>query len=38
MWVTFTIRSRYNLCIRAIDESMVDEEALFGHPRGFYPY
>jgi hypothetical protein len=38
MWVTFTLRSRYNLNIRALDESMVDEESLFGHPRGFYPY
>jgi len=26
-----------NLSIRAIDESMVDEAALFGHNRGFFP-
>jgi hypothetical protein len=38
MWVTFTLRSRYNLNIRSLDESMTDEIAMFGHPRGFYPY
>lgn len=38
MWVTFTVRSNYNLNIRNIDDSIPDEEALTGHPRGFYPY
>lgn len=38
MWVTLTIRSTKNLNIRAIDDSVVDETALTGHPRGFYPY
>jgi hypothetical protein len=38
MWVTITIRSRYNLNIRSLDESQVDEKALTGHSRGFFPY
>ena len=38
MWVTFTLVSSINLNIRAIDDSNVDEIALTGHPRGFYPY
>lgn len=38
MWVTFTVRSTMNLNIRALDNSIPDEEALIGHPRGFYPY
>lgn len=36
-WITFTVRSTYNLNIRSLDRSMVDEEALFGHPRTFFP-
>ena len=38
MWVTITVRSTYNLNVRALDESIPDETALTGHPRGFYPY
>jgi len=38
MWVTVTVRSTKNLNVRSIDESIVDETALTGHPRGFYPY
>lgn len=38
MYVTLTVRSTYNLNIRAIDDSNSDELAMFGHPRGFYPY
>ena len=38
MWVTITVRSTKNLNIRGIDDSNVDETALTGHPRGFYPY
>ena len=38
MWVTLTVRSTYNLNVRALDESIPDETALTGHPRGFYPY
>lgn len=37
-WVTFTVRSSKNLNIRTLDSSNVDEAALFGHSRGFYPY
>lgn len=38
MWVTFTVRSTNNLCVRAVDESQVDEWAIFGNYRSFYPY
>lgn len=38
MWVTLTVRSTKNLNIRGIDDSVVDESALTGHGRGFYPY
>lgn len=38
MWVTVTVRSTKNLNIRGIDDSIVDETALTGHPRGFFPY
>lgn len=38
MWVTLTVRSTKNLNIRSVDDSIVDETALTGHPRGFYPY
>lgn len=37
MYITLIVRSSMNLSIRAKDESMVDEAALFGHTRGFYP-
>ena len=36
-WVTFTVRSTKNLCIRGVDDSHSDEKALIGHGRGFYP-
>lgn len=38
MWVTFTLKSSRNLNIRAVDESNVDETAIMGHPRSFFPY
>lgn len=38
MWVTFRVRSQYNLNIRTLDSNEVSEVALMGHPRGFYPY
>ena len=38
MLVTFTVRSTFNLNVRALDKSNVDEMGLTGHPRGFYPY
>ena len=37
MWVTFKCLSNYNLGLRSIDNSFVDEVALMGSPRGFYP-
>ena len=37
-WVTFRVRSSYNLNIRTIDNSDVTETAMCGHPRGYYPY
>jgi hypothetical protein len=38
MWVTFKLRSSNNLNIRTLDGSYVDEAAMQGHPRGYYPY
>ena len=38
MWVTFRIRSSYNLNIRTLDSSNVDEKQMTGHARGYYPY
>lgn len=37
-WVTFVIRSSKNLNIRTLDTSQVDEAALVGHERAFFPY
>ena len=37
-WVTFRVRSSYNLNIRTVDGSDVAEAAMSGHPRGYYPY
>lgn len=36
-WFTYKCLSSNNLGLRAIDRSNVDEEALLGNPRGFYP-
>lgn len=38
MWVTFTVRSNKNLNVRSLDSSVVEEAAMMGHPRGFYPH
>ena len=38
MWVTFKVRSSNNLNIRTLDALNVDETAMCGHPRGYYPY
>ena len=38
MYITLIVRSTNNLNIRSIDDSNVDEAALFGHNRGFYPH
>ena len=37
MWITFKSLSSYNLGLRSFDRSYVDEQALLGNPRGFYP-
>lgn len=37
-WVTFQLRSSFNLNIRAIDDSDISEVARIGHGKGFYPY
>lgn len=37
-WVTFSLISSINLNIRTLDDSIPDETALTGHPRGFFPY
>ena len=37
-WVTFMFKSTYNLNIRTLDGSNVDETLITGHSRGFYPY
>lgn len=38
MWITFPVRSSNNLNIRTLDGSNVDETAMTGHRRGYYPY
>ncbi len=38
LYMTMFVRSTFNLNVRSIDESNVDEMGLVGHPRGFYPY
>ncbi len=37
-WITFVIRSTFNLNIRSIDRSNVDEVAKTRNLRGFFPY
>ena len=37
MWLTFTLRSSYNLNIRTIDKSNIDEYIMCGNYRSFYP-
>ena len=37
LWVTFQLRSSYNLNIRTIDKSNVDEYLMCGNYRSFYP-
>ena len=38
LWVTFKLRSSYNLNIRTIDKSNVDEVLMCGNYRSFYPH
>ena len=37
-WVTFRVRSSFNLNIRTVDDSDVTETAMVGHPKAYYPY
>ena len=37
LWLTFSLRSSYNLNIRTIDKSHVDEHLMCGNYRSFYP-
>ena len=37
LWVTFQLRSSYNLNVRTIDKSNVDEYLMCGNYRSFYP-
>lgn len=37
IWLTMIVRSSINLCIRAIDDTNVNESTLFGHGRTFFP-
>lgn len=36
-WITFKVRTSYNLSIRSLDTSYPEEEGLTGLKRGFYP-
>ena len=36
-WITIKVRSSYNLSIRSLDESHIQEQGIMGNPRGFYP-
>lgn len=38
LWLTFQVRSGYNLNIRTIDKSQIDENLMCGNYRSFYPY
>ena len=38
LWLTFCVRSSYNLNIRTIDKSHVDEYVMCGNYRSFYPH
>ena len=37
-WVTFRVRSSFNLNIRTVDGSDIAETAMVGHPKAYYPY
>ena len=37
-WVTFKVRSSFNLNIRTVDGSDIAETAMVGHPKAYYPY
>ena len=37
LWLTFNVRSSYNLNIRTVDKSHIDESIMSGNYRSFYP-
>lgn len=37
MWITFKLRSSYNLNVLTIDESNIEEKIMSGHARAHYP-
>lgn len=37
MWLTFTVRSSRNLNVLTIDDSIIGEKVMCGHPRAHYP-
>lgn len=36
-WITIKLKSSYNLSIRSLDESHIQEQGIMGRARGFYP-
>lgn len=36
-WITIKVKSSYNLSIRSLDESHIQEKGIMGRARGFYP-
>ena len=38
LWLTFNLRSSYNLNIRTVDKSHIDEYLMCGNHRSFYPH
>ena len=36
-WITIKVKSSYNLSIRSLDESHLQEQGIMGRARGFYP-
>lgn len=36
-WITIKVKSSYNLSIRSLDESHLQEQGVMGRARGFYP-
>lgn len=36
-WMTYKCMSNYNLSLRCVDQFQIEEQALMGNPRSFYP-
>lgn len=37
-WMTYKCMSNFNLGLRCVDPFQIEEQALMGNPRGFYPF